>query len=68
MAKKPADSGGERVKVRVLVRCSWGAPDEVVQLSAADAEHAAQAGEVDPNPAAVAYAETLKTAGSTSPI
>lgn len=46
------------VKVRVLAACTLGQPDDVVEISAAEVE--ALAGQVDADPAAVAYAESLK--------
>lgn len=48
----------KKVKARVLVKCEHGAPDDVVELDAAAAK--ALAGVVDTDPAAVAYAESLK--------
>lgn len=48
----------KKVKVRVLARCEHGEPDDVVELSAAEAK--ALAGVVDADPAAVKYAESLK--------
>jgi hypothetical protein len=68
MAKKPtaaAEDGG-RIKVRVLMRCTWGAPDEVVLLTPAEVEQATASGEVDPHPDAVAYVESLIAAAATS--
>jgi len=56
MAKKQAAEG--QVKARVLVDCHLGKVDEVVALEAA--EVAQCAGLVDADPAAVAYAESLK--------
>lgn len=52
--KKPAD---EKIKARVLVNCVLGKPDDVVTLDAASAQQ--HAGEIDPHPDAVAYAESL---------
>jgi hypothetical protein len=48
----------KKTKVRVLVNCEHGAPNDVVELTAAEVK--ASAGLVDPDPAAVAYAESLK--------
>ena len=48
------------VKVRVLVSCAHGQPDEVVTLPAAAAKLAEEAGQVDSNKAAVDYALSLK--------
>lgn len=47
------------IKVRVLVACSHGQPDEVVSLPADVAKLAEEGGQVDSNKAAVAYALTL---------
>ena len=57
-----AAASGASVKVRVLVRCGLGAANDVVSLTAAEAEQAAASGEVDPHPDAVAYAEGLQAA------
>lgn len=48
------------LKVRVLVSCHFGEPDDVVSLSADVAKLAEEAGQVDSNKAAVAYALSLK--------
>ena len=48
------------VKARVLVDCVFGAPNAVVQLSAAEAKAAQADRLVDTDKAAVAYAESLK--------
>lgn len=48
----------KKVKVRILARCAHGEPDDVVELSAAEAK--ALDGVVDTDPSAVAYAESLK--------
>ena len=47
------------VKVRVLVACPHGEPDDVVSLPADIAKTAAEMGQVDANKDAVAYALTL---------
>lgn len=47
------------IKVRVLVACSHGQPDEVVSLPADIAKLAEEGGQVDSNKAAVAYALSL---------
>jgi len=57
MATKKQASGD--VKARVLVDCHLGKVDDVVTLEAA--EIAQCAGLVDADPAAVAYAESLKS-------
>jgi hypothetical protein len=56
VAKKQNEPG--LIKARVLVACSLGRPNDVIELSVSDI--AAHAGEVDTNPAAVEYAESLK--------
>ncbi len=48
------------VKVRVLVACAHGQPDDVVTLPADVAKLAEAGGQVDSNKAAVAYAMSLK--------
>ena len=48
-------------KARILRACQYGEPDDVVELSDAELSAAVDAGCVDPNPAAVAYAESLKS-------
>ena len=55
---KPQVAASGRRKVRVLVACSVGQPNDVIELS--EAEIDALDGEIDPNPAAVEYAESLK--------
>ena len=59
MAKKP-EPGDEpsTARVRVLVNCAYGAPDDVVEIDSALIE--SLVGVVDADPSAVAYAETLK--------
>jgi hypothetical protein len=47
------------VKCRVLMSCSYGQPDDVIELPADEAQAGQDAGELDPDPAAVAYAESL---------
>jgi hypothetical protein len=48
------------VKVRVLVACSHGQPDDVISLPADVAKLAEEGGQVDSNKAAVAYAMSLQ--------
>lgn len=48
------------VLARVLVQCSWGSPDDVVEIPADQVEGAAASGQVDTHPDAVAYALSLK--------
>lgn len=50
---------GKKVKVRVLVACAYGQPDDVVSLAPDVARQAQEAGQVDTNKAAVAYAQGL---------
>ena len=47
-------------KVRVLVEGSYGKPDDVIELEGEELAQALASGQVDDNPAAVAYAESLK--------
>jgi hypothetical protein len=47
------------VKVRVLMACPHGQPDDVITLNADIAKQAEVAGQVDTTKAAVAYAMTL---------
>lgn len=48
----------KKIKVRVLAACEHGAPNDVVELTSAEVKAAAD--NVDPDPAAVTYAESLK--------
>jgi hypothetical protein len=57
MAKTPKAPEGT-VKARVLLKCSFGEPNDVVEVDAEMA--AASAGQLDASPEAVAYAESLK--------
>jgi len=57
MAKTPKAAEGT-VKVRVLLDCAHGKCNDVVELDAALA--ASLVGQVDTDPAAVEYAESLK--------
>lgn len=54
----PIDAGP--VKLRVLVEGAFGMPDDVIELEGEDLAQAMASGQVDDNPAAVAYAESLK--------
>ena len=47
-------------KVRVLVEGAFGKPDDVIELEGEELAQALASGQVDDNPAAVAYAESLK--------
>lgn len=58
--KKSADLVGGVAKVRVLADCIFGKCDDVVELAADQLALAVEIGVVDPDPAAVAYAESLK--------
>lgn len=58
MAKK-SEAQDAAIKARVLLSCGWGEINEVVATSAEEAAAGKEAGELDPDPAAVAYAESL---------
>jgi len=47
----------KKVKARVLVGCALGECNDIVEIDAADVK--SLAGQVDTDPAAVAYAESL---------
>jgi hypothetical protein len=47
----------KKVKARVLVESSYGKPNDVVEVDAAEVK--AQPGALDADPAAVTYAESL---------
>ena len=57
-----AKPDAKKVKLRVLVDCALGKPNDVVALSESEAKAAAAEGIADPAPAAVAYAEKLAIA------
>lgn len=57
-----AKPDAKKVKLRVLVDCALGKPNDVVALSESEAKAAAAEGIADPAPAAVAYAEKLARA------
>lgn len=59
MAKKEP----EIVKARVLCAGQFGNVDDVVEVAS---DVAAEHGDLDPHPDAVAYAESLKTPGAES--
>lgn len=61
MAKK-SQAPDPTVKARVLMSCGWGECNEVVAVSAEEAAAGQEAGELDPDPSAVAYAESLAAA------
>lgn len=46
-------------KLRVLVEGAFGKPDDVIALEGEELAQALASGQVDDNPAAVAYAESL---------
>ncbi len=46
-------------KVRVLVAGNYGQPDDVIELDGEALAQAIASGQVDANPEAVAYAESL---------
>lgn len=58
-AAKKADKAAAAVKVRVLVDCEHGVPNQVVALPKAVAVAAEKAGVVDTSKEAVAYAESI---------
>ncbi len=63
MTKKPnSDQAdlGLKIRARVLLDCSYGRANDVVELTAAEIESARSAGAVDDHPDAVKYAESLK--------
>jgi hypothetical protein len=53
---KSASSTPEKVKARVLTACIYGKPNDVVEVTSAEA---AASPDLDPHPEAVAYAESL---------
>lgn len=55
----PAASAGKSVKVRVLVGCEVGQPDDVVEVSAGAVKLLEKEGLVDSEKAAVAFAASL---------
>lgn len=59
MVKAKQQAQSEAVKARVLVTCAHGKPNDVVTVTPEEAEAGQLAGELDANPAAVAYAESL---------
>ena len=46
-------------KLRVLVEGAFGKPDDVIELEGEELAQALASGQVDANPEAVAYAESL---------
>lgn len=59
MAKAKNTQATGATRVRVLIDCQIGKADTVVELSGDELANAIAVGFVDPDPAAVAYAETL---------
>ena len=49
----------QATKVRVLVEGAFGKPDDVIELEGEELAQALASGQVDANPEAVAYAESL---------
>ena len=58
-ATPPADEAPP-VKARVLVQCTYGQPNDVASVPAAQVDQAKADGLVDTTPEAVAYAESLR--------
>lgn len=56
MAKNQTPTAADTVKARVLVDGAYGKVNDVVEVTAAEAE---SSGELDAHPDAVAYAESL---------
>ena len=50
----------QATKVRVLVECAFGQPDDVIELDGEALAKAIASGQVDAHPEAVAYAESLQ--------
>ena len=61
MAKNQTPTtAAETVKARVLVEGNYGKPDDVIELEGEALAVAVASGQVDAEPAAVAYAESLQ--------
>lgn len=58
-ADSPEVYQGETTRVRVLADCQFGRCNEVVALTVDEVRAGLAIGIVDPDPAAVAYAESL---------
>jgi len=58
-ADSPEAEQGETTRVRVLADCQFGRCNEVVALTVDEVRAGLSIGIVDPDPAAVAYAESL---------
>lgn len=50
---------GKTVKARVLMSCTYGEPDDLVEIDEVEAKQAQTSGQVDTHKEAVAYAATL---------
>lgn len=59
-AKKKVETTGNATRVRVLCDCIFGKVDDVIELPTEQLAEALAQGVVDGDPAAVAYAESLK--------
>lgn len=57
--KKPAAASSEQVEARVLVACHFGKPNDVVTVTAEQAEAGISSGVIDTAADAVAYAKSL---------
>ena len=57
--KHEGDPPSPPTRARVLMACIYGQPDDIVTLSDTELDQAVDFGMVDPDPAAVAYAESL---------
>jgi hypothetical protein len=55
----PAQDAPATVKARVIFAGAWGAMDSVVTVTPEEAAAGTDAGELDADPGAVAYAESL---------
>lgn len=62
LAEPPPSARARAVKVRVLVACQHGQPNDVAELPADVAKQAEKDGLVDTDKSAVAYAVSLKKA------
>ena len=60
MATKKVPDTAATVKARVLVEGAFGAPHDVVELPVAEAQVGQDAGQLDTDESAVAYAMLLK--------
>ena len=58
--KKSAEITDGMVRVRLLGDCIFGRCNDVVEIAVEQLSQAVETGVADPDPAAVAYAESLK--------